>query len=72
MARCLRCRAGNEWIEGNVPPKIRDGYAWLPLTRSQAKTLRRLLDTHVMVTDAGTARICNAIRKKLSAAARSQ
>ena len=19
MARCLRCKAGNEWIEGNVP-----------------------------------------------------
>jgi hypothetical protein len=19
MARCLRCRAGNEWIEGDVP-----------------------------------------------------
>ena len=22
MARCLRCHAGNEWIEGNVPDEL--------------------------------------------------
>ena len=69
MARCLRCKAGNEWIEGNVPPKIRDGAVWLPLTKAQADTLRILLDTHVKVTEVATARICRAIAKKLRAAA---
>ena len=23
MARCLRCKAGNEWIEGHVKPEVR-------------------------------------------------
>jgi hypothetical protein len=23
MARCLRCKAGNEWIEGEVKPEVR-------------------------------------------------
>ena len=23
MAKCLRCKAGNEWIEGDVKPEVR-------------------------------------------------
>jgi hypothetical protein len=30
MARCLRCEAGNEWIEGDVPP-LRTDADWVQI-----------------------------------------
>lgn len=41
MARCLRCGAGNEWIEGEArPPKTRDD--GMPSSAPE-RALRRLL-----------------------------
>jgi hypothetical protein len=39
MARCLRCKAGNEWIEGDARRAPKDGTA-IVLTPKQAKFLR--------------------------------
>lgn len=45
MARCLRCGAGNEWIEGEArPPKVRDD--GMPSSAPE-RTLRRLLASRV-------------------------
>lgn len=62
MARCLRCKAGNEWIEGEVRRK--DGAA-PALTSHEAGFLRALLQTHVAVCTPETADLCRAILRKL-------
>lgn len=64
MARCLRCKAGNEWIEGDVRRASRDGVT-LTLTANQATFLRMLLTTHSHVVELGTGVRCKAILKKL-------
>lgn len=35
MARCLRCKAGNEWIEGDVKPKSHPA----PLTQERVREI---------------------------------
>ena len=45
MAKCLRCGAGNEWIEGDArPPKMRDD--GMPSSAPE-RALRRLLAVRV-------------------------
>jgi hypothetical protein len=64
MARCLRCKAGNEWIEGDARRAPKDGAA-IVLTPKQAKFLRSLLQTHADVCTMETAELCSAVLKKL-------
>lgn len=66
MARCLRCRAGNEWIEGDIRRAPKDGVT-LTLTDNQAVFLRSLLITHAHVAELGTGTRCKAILKKMRA-----
>jgi hypothetical protein len=65
VARCLRCKAGNEWIEGDVRRSGKDGVA-LTLTSHETGFLRALLQTHEAVCTPETADLCGAILKKIA------
>jgi hypothetical protein len=48
MARCLRCGAGDEWLEGRVPDELDD---------RSAPILRRLVDALIGLSRARTASV---------------
>ena len=62
MARCLRCRAGNEWIEGTVKARIEN----VKLTDHQIQFLERCMQDYLDVSqDKGVLRDARNIHAKL-------
>lgn len=62
MARCLRCKAGNEWIEGPVRARIED----MTLTAGQVEFLILVMQDYLDVTtDGGIRRRAREIKAKL-------
>lgn len=62
MARCLRCKAGNEWIEGPVAMRVED----TTFTPHQVEFLALVMRDYLDVTkDAGVRRDARNIFAKL-------